>query len=203
MLKPEGRIALAWNIRDERIPWVRRLGAIIGDNGKDTDPTDVLVASRHFGYVEDASFQHRQPVKRQDLRDLVLSRSNVAVMDPLAQDRVLRKVDELFDEYDRGPDGLLLPYVTRCYRAVVRPRGPHRGARAQRGPHRGGQRDPRETPPGRSRATSPRTVTASTTAEGSGDDEAHAHRLPLTARHLVHKIVQKFRRATYAGTARL
>ena len=30
---------------------------------------------------------------------------------------------ELFDDYDRGPDGLLLPYVTRCFRAVVRPRG--------------------------------------------------------------------------------
>jgi hypothetical protein len=36
---------------------------------------------------------------------------------------MLRRVDELFDEYDRGPHGLLLPYVTRCYRAVVRPRG--------------------------------------------------------------------------------
>src|SRR3954452_4167628 len=56
MLKPEGRIALCWNVRDERIPWVRRLGAIIGTNSgrdgnsSDMDPTDVLVASRHFGY---------------------------------------------------------------------------------------------------------------------------------------------------------
>jgi hypothetical protein len=44
-------------------------------------------------------------------------------MDPAARERVLRKVDELFDQTDSGPDGLLLPYVTRCYRAVVRPRG--------------------------------------------------------------------------------
>ena len=123
MLKPEGRIALAWNIRDERIPWVRRLGKVIGGPEHLTDPTDVLVASRHFGYVEEATFRHWQPLRRQDLRDLVLSRSNIATMDPLAQDRVLRRVDELYDEYDRGPDGLLLPYVTRCYRAVVRPRG--------------------------------------------------------------------------------
>ena len=41
----------------------------------------------------------------------------------MAQDRVLRKVDDLYEEYDRGPNGLLLPYITRCYRAVVRPRG--------------------------------------------------------------------------------
>ena len=123
MLKPEGRIALVWNHRDERIPWVRRLGSIIGSPREETDPTDVLVASRHFGYVETESFRHWQPMRRDDLRDLVTSRSNIAVMDPPARERVLRQVDDLYAEFDRGPDGLLLPYVTQCYRAVVRPRG--------------------------------------------------------------------------------
>ena len=123
MLKSEGRIGLLWNQRDERIPWVRKLGTIIGNQDQDVDPTDVLVGSKLFGYVEDATFRHWQPLRKDDLRDLVLSRSNVAVLDPMAQDRVLRKVDDLYEEYDRGPNGLLLPYVTRCYRAVVRPRG--------------------------------------------------------------------------------
>ncbi len=123
VLRPEGRIALVWNRRDERIPWVRKLGAIIGDSAQETDPTDVLVSSKLFGYVEDATFRFWQPLRRTALADLVASRSNVAVMDPRARDRVLRKVDELFDEYDTGPDGLLMPYVTHCYRAVVRPRG--------------------------------------------------------------------------------
>ena len=123
MLKPEGRIGLVWNQRDDRIPWVRKLGTIIGNQDQDVDPTDVLVGSRLFGYVEDATFRHWQPLRRNELRDLVLSRSNVAVLDPMAQDRVLRKVDDLYEEYDRGPNGLLLPYITRCYRAVVRPRG--------------------------------------------------------------------------------
>jgi ubiquinone/menaquinone biosynthesis C-methylase UbiE len=123
MLKPEGRIALVWNVRDERVPWVRKLGRIIGTQEQEADPTDVLVSSKHFGYVEDATFRFWQPLRRQQLHDLVLSRSNVAVLDPMAQDRLLRKVDELFEEYDTGPDGLLLPYLTRCFRAVVRPRG--------------------------------------------------------------------------------
>jgi SAM-dependent methyltransferase len=123
MLKPEGRIALVWNQPDTRIPWVRRLAALIGGQEHDSDPTDLLVSSKRFGYVEEMTFRHWQPLRRQALRDLVLSRSNVATLDPMAQDRLLRKVDELFDEYDRGPDGLLLPYVTRCFRAVVRPRG--------------------------------------------------------------------------------
>lgn len=123
ILKPEGRIALVWNHRDERIPWVRRLTALFGEGGHEMDPTDVLIGSKLFGYVEEASFRHWQPLKRADLRDLALSRSNIAVLDPMAQDRVLRKVDELFDEYDSGPDGLLMPYIAKCYRAVVRPRG--------------------------------------------------------------------------------
>jgi hypothetical protein len=80
------------------------------------------VGSRLFGYVEEASFRFWQRLRREDLRDLVRSRSHVAVMDPMARERVLRRVEELFDSYERGPDGLLLPYLTRCYRAVVRPR---------------------------------------------------------------------------------
>jgi ubiquinone/menaquinone biosynthesis C-methylase UbiE len=123
VLKPEGRIALVWNLRDERVPWVRKLGELISDHNEDVDPTDVLVGSRHFGYVEETTYRHWQPLRRTELRDLALSRSNIAVLDPSAQDRVLRKVDELFDAYSRGPDGLLLPYVARCFRAVVRPRG--------------------------------------------------------------------------------
>jgi SAM-dependent methyltransferase len=121
VLKPEGTLALAWNVRDDRIPWVRRLGELIDTPHQSEYPTDALVASRLFGFVEERTFRHWQPLRRDDLRDLVLSRSNVAVMDPAAQERTLAGVNRLYDEYGRGPDGLLMPYVTRCFRAVVRP----------------------------------------------------------------------------------
>jgi hypothetical protein len=54
----------------------------------------------------------------------VLSRSNIAMMSEPERERVLRKVDELYAEYGRGHDGMLLPYVTHCYKAVVRPPAP-------------------------------------------------------------------------------
>ena len=123
VLRPGGRIALTWNFRDDRIPWVKRLGRIIGTQDQDTDPTLELLATGLFGFVEQAQFRFWQPLRKEQLRDLVASRSYVAVMDPLAQERLLRKVDELYDANRSGPDGVLLPYVTRCYRAVVRPRG--------------------------------------------------------------------------------
>jgi hypothetical protein len=42
-------------------------------------------------------------------------------MSETERERVMRKVDALYEEYGRGHDGMLMPYVTHCYRAVVRP----------------------------------------------------------------------------------
>ena len=88
---------------------------------ENSDPTHALLASNLFGFVESATFRFWQPLDRPRLRDLVLSRSNIALLGEIERERVLRKVDELYDAYGRGADGMLLPYVTRCYKAVVRP----------------------------------------------------------------------------------
>jgi hypothetical protein len=139
VLRPGGRLSLAWNHRDERIPWVRKLGALIGTPPQEDDPTDVIVGSRLFGFVDSSTFRFWHPVNRKRLRDLVSSRSHVAVMTPGERDRVLRRIDDFYDEYGRGPDGLLLPYVTHCYKAVV---SPHAEVRR---PDRGGGSDGTET----------------------------------------------------------
>jgi SAM-dependent methyltransferase len=121
VLRPGGRFAVVWNQRDERIPWVKRLGAIIGSAETQADPTDVIDESGMFETVERATFRFWQPMSQQSLRDLVASRSAVAVMSDLERDRVLRKVDELYAGYGRGADGMLLPYVTTVCRAAVLP----------------------------------------------------------------------------------
>jgi SAM-dependent methyltransferase len=121
VLRPGGHVALVWNVRDERIPWVKRLGRLIGTQEQSDDPTYEILRSNLFGFVETATFRHWQPLDRRRLHDLVTSRSNVAVLPAHERDEVLRRVDELYDDYGRGSDGMLLPYVTRCYKAVVRP----------------------------------------------------------------------------------
>lgn len=124
VLKPGGRLALVWNERDERIPWVKKLGAIIGSGEGDVDPTETLAGSGHFDAVEAESFKHWQVIDRDSVQDLALSRSHIAVLDAEAQRAKLAEVLAFYDDYGRGMDGMQLPYVASCFRATVadRPR---------------------------------------------------------------------------------
>jgi SAM-dependent methyltransferase len=119
VLRPGGRVCLLWNTRDEKIPWVRRLGRLIGKQDQLSDPTEALLFSELFGYVEERSFTHWQVIDRKSIQDLVLSRSNVAVLDAEARAAKLAEVVAFYDEFGRGMDGMQLPYVTRCFRADV------------------------------------------------------------------------------------
>jgi SAM-dependent methyltransferase len=121
VLRRGGKLAVVWNARDERIPWVRRLGRIIGTAPQTEDPTGVIDESAMFEEVERATFRFWQKMTRESLRDLVSSRSTIAVMSDIERDRVLRKVDELYEDYGRGHDGMLLPYVTTVCRTTVLP----------------------------------------------------------------------------------
>jgi ubiquinone/menaquinone biosynthesis C-methylase UbiE len=127
VLRPGGRICLVWNYRNEKIPWVRRLGTLIGAHDtreQETDPAQALIFSELFGFVEEREFTHWQTVDRTSIQDLVLSRSNVAVLGERERAAKLAEVLAFYDEYGRGMDGMQLPYVTRCFRADVldRPR---------------------------------------------------------------------------------
>jgi len=121
VLRPGGHLAVLWNSRDERIPWVRRLGRIIGNTPQPDDPTAAIDETGMYTTVERHVYRFWQPMTQSSLRDLVVSRSNVATMSAAERERVLRKVDELYDEYGRGHDGMLLPYVTTLCRSTVLP----------------------------------------------------------------------------------
>jgi SAM-dependent methyltransferase len=119
VLKPGGRLALVWNERDQRVPWVRKLGAIIGSHDQLRDPVSVLEGSSLFAEVEDAQFRFRQQVDQVTIKDLVLSRSNVATLAPQQREAKLAEVAALYADYGRGMDGMQLPYMARCFRSQV------------------------------------------------------------------------------------
>ena len=111
-------MALVWNTRDEREPWVQRLSeeALGRESVERDDVAAPLEESGLFGEVDRASFPHVQHLGRELLLDLVLSRSYCAVMTPEERAPVLEQVERLFDEH--AVDGVVeLPYVTECFRA--------------------------------------------------------------------------------------
>ncbi|WP_370246977.1 methyltransferase domain-containing protein [Nocardioides sp.] len=122
VLKPEGHLAVVWNERDERIPWVRKLGRIIGTQDHLRDPAAALAASALFEEVAAETFPHWQVINRTSVVDLATSRSNVLTLDDDARHALLADLLALYDDYGRGMDGMQLPYLTRCFRARVAPR---------------------------------------------------------------------------------
>jgi ubiquinone/menaquinone biosynthesis C-methylase UbiE len=121
VLRPGGVVALAWNDYDESIPWVRRLKALISPRDETIDELVMpLMETPYFGFVEQAQYRFWQPHTAASLADLARSVSMVATMSESDRAGVLSKVDRLYAEYGRGHDGMQLPWVTRCYRAVVR-----------------------------------------------------------------------------------
>lgn len=119
VLKPGGHLALTWNFFDQRIPWVRRLVATIGEQTMTSSSHEVVAASDLFGPVEEKTFAHWQDVNRETLVDTVASRSYVSSLDEAAREPLLDKVRALYDDYGRGHDGMQLAYRTECFRAQV------------------------------------------------------------------------------------
>jgi SAM-dependent methyltransferase len=119
VLAPGGRLVLLWNERDERIPWVRRLGVLIGRQDHDVDPTQVIDDSAMFSAVEAQQFRFWQVVNRDTIQDLVLSRSNVTVLSEEGREAKRAEVLAFYDDYGRGMDGMQLPYTCRAFRSVV------------------------------------------------------------------------------------
>lgn len=117
VLRPGGHLAVAWNVPDERVPWVRRLMALLGgDPQADGTP---LEETGLLGWVEDAGFRHRHQVDRASVQDLALSRPHVAALPDAEREALLERVLAFYDDYGRGMDGMQIPYVTKVFRAKV------------------------------------------------------------------------------------
>ncbi len=125
VLRDQGRLALTWTTRDERVEWVRRLGELLravqpaalkGDWG--TGSVASVERSGLFQPVEYAEFEVTQRVDRGGLLGLVASRSYVMALDDGERRRLLAEVGALYDE-TVTQNGVSLPYRAQCWRAEL------------------------------------------------------------------------------------
>jgi SAM-dependent methyltransferase len=122
VLRPGGRLAVVWNVRDHRVPWVDRYTRII-HRGDSLDPLHgAPTLDDRFGPLEQATFEWRHRMPAEDLTTLAASRSNVLTMEEPERARLLADVAELArtDPDLAGRDVVEMPYRTTAWRASLR-----------------------------------------------------------------------------------
>lgn len=126
VLTDHGRLGVIYMTRDDTVPWVRRLAALLhpvdptamaGDYG--TDSILQLEQSRFFPDLTTSSFRTWYPVTRQELVMMVERREQIAVLPEADRAALLRGVGALYDSMARAPEPLRLPYQASCWLARV------------------------------------------------------------------------------------
>ncbi|WP_309226677.1 MULTISPECIES: methyltransferase domain-containing protein [unclassified Mycolicibacterium] len=117
VLRPGGRLGLVWNIRDERLGWVKELSRIIGP---EHDPSQSTLPDA-FTDLETDRVEWTSYLTPQALLDLVASRSYCITSPAEVRRQVLDEVRELLTTHPAlaSSTGLALPYVTHCVRATL------------------------------------------------------------------------------------
>jgi SAM-dependent methyltransferase len=117
VLVPGGTLSLVWNLRDEAEPWVAALGAIMHRHSAQVIDSSPEIGAP-FGPPERIEVRWHQPVTRQEILDLVASRSYVISMPGPERDQLLGEVTELLGGHPglSGHDVIELPYLARCTR---------------------------------------------------------------------------------------
>jgi len=118
VLRPGGRLGLVWNIRDERLGWVKDFGRIVGTE-QDRETTATLPAP--FTDVATREFEWTSYLTPQALIDYVASRSYCITSPADVRSRTLDQVRELLSTHPAltGATGIALPYITICIRATL------------------------------------------------------------------------------------
>jgi SAM-dependent methyltransferase len=128
VLKPGGGLGLIWNVRDESLPWVRRLTAILDPHEAGAPRYRTLEwmaafrQSDQLSPLESQTFPHVQQLTPNALVDRVASISFIAAMSEAQRESVLDQIRALLqaDPELRGKKQFEMSYQTRAYWAFRR-----------------------------------------------------------------------------------
>lgn len=117
-LRAGGRLALVWNARDERVPWVRRLTEMMEPHRGDTpghasmEWKSVFDRERRFAPLEHAEFNHVHVLGVEGVVDRVASVSFIARLPEAERSQLLAGVRSLAAAQAQPVE---LPYRTHVY----------------------------------------------------------------------------------------
>lgn len=126
VLRPGGHVAVSYLVRDDTVPWVRRLAALLrtvdpeamrGDYGDSA--ADALLASKYFPEHDTRGFRIWATMSRRELLAMVASQRRIVAADAEQRADLLRRVGELFDDTTGGLDSVRLPYQLKIWRGYV------------------------------------------------------------------------------------
>lgn len=110
-------------IRDDSVPWVQRLMALLRsvDNAAMNEATlepEALVDSKYFPRVETKNFRLWVPITKAKVREMVAQSPAVAGLDDDGKAELLAQAETVFDGVGRTSE-LQLPYQLHCWKAHV------------------------------------------------------------------------------------
>jgi SAM-dependent methyltransferase len=118
VLRRGGTLGLIWNVRDESVPWVARMTAIMhGSSAEQMLADDGPAIAPPFADLELRTFSWSRAMTREQLFAMVHSRSYIITAEPAERARIETELGALFDEVgavDANP--VELRYVTKAFR---------------------------------------------------------------------------------------
>lgn len=126
VLRPGGCFSVSYVIRDDSVPWVRRLAALLrhydplamkGEYGQES--LDALRTSKYFPEVEERAFRVWRPFGMPELQTMVSRQPLIRSLDETQKNTLLRQIRELYESSVRPGERLRLPFQLLCCRAWV------------------------------------------------------------------------------------
>jgi SAM-dependent methyltransferase len=123
VLRPQGRLGLLWNVRNETVPWVKELTRVI-------EPYEARAPREHwkawrgafsrsdlFGTLHQRRFPHEQRLRPEGLVERVASMSFIASLPAAERKTVFEQVRGLATTHPdlTGREEFTLPYITELY----------------------------------------------------------------------------------------
>jgi len=126
VLREEGRVGVAYIMRDDSVPWVKKLKRIVQarlpeamTSAYEADVVSAFSGSVYFPRIEKKSYRLWLPSSRAQLQDSARHAPGAEFLAQPELDSMLDEIGQLYDEYARVPDPLQLPYQILCVRAQV------------------------------------------------------------------------------------